>query len=74
MDAPVKQLGRHHRKVRHDPFTIALLYATKGKKAAQHAIGHIVIDKAISAVDKTARKLVRNGMKGILKQLKGIKL
>ena len=73
MDAPVKQLGRNHRNSRHDLRTAALLFAFKGKKAAQHALGHIVLDNSISPAKKTAEKLVHKGILPVLKKIKQIK-
>ena len=73
MDAPVKQLGRNHRNSRHDLRTVALLFATKGKKAGQHALGHILLDKSVSSTKTTAEKLVKKGISPVLKEIKQIK-
>ena len=73
MDAPVKQLGRNHRNARHDLRTVALLYAAKGQKAAQHASGHILLDNSISPAKTTAANMVNSGMKNVLKEIKQIK-
>ncbi len=73
MDAPVKQLGRNHRKSRHDLRTVGFLYAAKGKKAAQHALGHILLDKSTPPSETTAKKLVNNGILPVLKKIKQIR-
>ena len=73
MDAPVKQLGRNHRNARHDLRTVGLLYAAKGKKVAQHALIHIILDDSISPAKTTAEKLIRKGMLPVLKEIKQIK-
>ena len=73
MDAPVKTLGRNHRNERHDLRTVSLLYATKGAKAAEHALGHIILDKSISPAKTTVGNLVNSGMKNVLNQIKEIK-
>ena len=73
MDAPVKKLGRNHRDSRHDSDTVALLYATKGKEAAKHALAHIILDESASAHKKRAENLIRSGMQKTLKEIKQIK-
>ena len=73
MDAPVKQLGRNHRNSRHDSRTVAFLYAAKGQKAAQHALGHILLDNSVSSAKTTAENLIKKGILPVLKEIKQIK-
>ncbi len=73
MDALVKKLGRNHRSERHDSNTVALLYAIKGKEAAQHALAHIILDESASAHKKGAERLIQSGMQKTLKEIKQIK-
>ncbi len=72
MDAPVKRLGRNHRNERHDLQTVSFLFATEGKKAAQHALGHILLDKSEKLSNKKAQQLVNNDMKSTLNKIKEI--
>jgi len=69
MDKPAKWFGSSHRQYLHDPLTIAYIWAMKGQKAAQHAILHIVADQIISSADKVAKKAIRTGVEGFLKEL-----
>ena len=77
MDAPVKRLGRNHRNERHDLNTVASFYATKGAKAAQHALLHIISDNSEKLSNKKAKQLVNNDIRGTLnkiKQIRGLKI
>ncbi len=71
MDEPYKWMGKEHRKVRHDVFTVAMLGMTKGKEAAQHAVSHIVTDalftKGYNQMMNSLRKIVSDSFNGILK-------
>jgi len=73
MDAPIKRLGRNHRNERHDLQTVSFLFATKGKKAAQHALGHILLDNSEKLSNKKAKQLVNNDIRGTLNQIKQIR-
>ena len=73
LDAPVKWLGRNHRESRHDSHTVALIYATKGAEAAEHALTHILLDKSVSLAKKVAGELINDGVKKVLSNIKRIK-
>jgi len=71
MDEPHKWMGKDHRKVRHDIFTVALLGMTKGKEAATHAVSHIITDtvftKGYNEMMKFAKGIVNSAFGDILK-------
>jgi hypothetical protein len=63
MDEPVKWLGKNHRQERHDVGTLAFLFATQGKEAAQHAATHIATDKFFSGIENAIKRELRNQIK-----------
>lgn len=63
MDEPVKWMGKNHRSVRHDAFTVAFLQMTQGKQAGLHAATHILADKTLSAAYNKMNKLFKDAVK-----------
>lgn len=71
MDEPHKWMGKNHRELRHDIFTVAFLGMTKGNEASQHAISHIVTDKVFTKsynlMMTSLRKIITDAFGGALK-------
>ena len=66
LDGPVKQLGRRHRVLYHDPVEAALIgYKIAGLEGALAALVHVTVDRACSR-DKKLESMIKK-----LKQSRG---
>lgn len=76
MDMPVKYFGRHHRKYRHDPLTLAVLFIkdkTQGTSNFKHGAVHILTDTLVSKAENQAKKLIKKSVENFLKNIKQLR-